>query len=463
MLEITSKPAMARAAQTLAQSYELVQHSSTTYIPAHWQTEALGPCAPEDRIWLPLNRNDKRRLANREHRILFTNDSELTNFDLMLRQFSHDDESKITRLLVKTEDGLRTLTEAGKLVEPDGTFLPNFIRPVLNNDAADKEEVFNVIKGWLNSEEEAHSLLYHLATSLAPAWSAVKYILLIGDGRNGKSVLLSMLSDLFGGENISHVTRQQIAERLPVCTELNNKLLNIIYDGEMVYIKDSSMEKTLIAGEPGYVRLLYENGNTRVQTHALFLEALNREPKTRDKSSALQKRLSRFWFPNVYALDQEFEDHMRSEKMLGAFLALLLDHFVLVSERAVKLRQTSSAEALQVEQQLLNSPVLQFVQHLVRTDPTFIQKLEENSHTMDSMVDSFMAWRVQEGFSEYSTADAQGMFRENWETERRSARENGKYVKRYWLIKPKAEVQALLDQMKGDDDGELAELALVES
>ena len=435
----------------MAESYELVQHGSHTFIPCHWLTEAIGPLPAAERIWQPLTRNDKRRLANQTQNILFATDSELTNFDLMLRQFAIEDESVIQHLLVRTEDGLKMLDETGTLVEPTGQFCPNVLKPVLNTDEAVKAEVFDVIKGWLNSEEEAHSLLHHLATALCPGWSAVKYVLLIGDGRNGKSVLLSMLQDLFGASNVSNVTRQQIAERLPVCVELNNKLLNIIFDGEMAYIKDSSMEKTLIAGEPGYVRLLYENGNTRVQTNALFLEALNSEPKTRDKSGALQKRLSRFWFPNTYPIDMAFEKRMRSDELLGAFLSLLLDHFVTKYEIADKLKQTSGSSALQVEQNLLNSPLHQFVSYLVSSDASWNDRLRQPV-MVDPLVDSFMAWRVDEGFTEFSTADVKRLFKEGFSTDWKTVREAGKVVKKQRLLEPKPEILALLNQLKGADE-----------
>ena len=451
MLELSSKATLARAARTVAESYELVQHGSHTFIPCHWLTEAIGPLPAAERIWQPLTRNDKRRLANQTQNILFATDSELTNFDLMLRQFAIEDESVIQHLLVRTEDGLKMLDETGTLVEPTGQFCPNVLKPVLNTDEAAKAGVLDVIKGWLNSEEEAHSLLHHLATALCPGWSAVKYVLLIGDGRNGKSVLLSMLQDLFGASNVSNVTRQQIAERLPVCVELNNKLLNIIFDGEMAYIKDSSMEKTLIAGEPGSVRLLYENGNTRVQTNALFLEALNSEPKTRDKSGALQKRLSRFWFPNTYPIDMAFEKRMRSDELLGAFLSLLLDHFVTKYELADKLKQTSGSSALQVEQNLLNSPLHQFVSYLVSSDASWNDRLRQPV-MVDPLVDSFMAWRVDEGFTEFSTADVKRLFKEGFSTDWKTVREAGKVVKKQRLLEPKPEILALLNQLKGADE-----------
>ena len=289
----------------------------------------------------------------------------------------------------------------------------------------------------------------------------MKYILLIGDGRNGKSVLLNMVSDLFGRGNISNVTRQQMADRLPVCSELNNKLLNIVYDGEMTYIKDSSVEKTLIAGEPAVVRMLYENGNTQVQTNALFIEALNSEPKSRDKSGALQKRLSRFFFPNVYKVDKAFERKMRSEKMLGAFLALLLDHYVEQSEIAEKLKQTSTSVALQVEQNLLNSPTHQFITHLVKQDSAWLTKFTDTPVLVDPMVDAFMAWRVQEGFNEYSSADVKRMFKESFLLDWKSIREGSKVVKKQRIVGVKPDVEALLAQLEGEED-EAAGAAVVE-
>ena len=54
-MEIASKQKLAEAAKTLARSYELIQHNTTTFIPAHWDTLDLGPCMPTtDRVWLLL-------------------------------------------------------------------------------------------------------------------------------------------------------------------------------------------------------------------------------------------------------------------------------------------------------------------------------------------------------------------------------------------------------------------------
>ena len=74
-MEIASKQKLAEAAKTLARSYELIQHNTTTFIPAHWDTLDLGPCMPTtDRVWLPLTRRDKQRMANKVSNVIFTND-----------------------------------------------------------------------------------------------------------------------------------------------------------------------------------------------------------------------------------------------------------------------------------------------------------------------------------------------------------------------------------------------------
>lgn len=454
MLEVTTKQQLAEAARTLASSYQLVQFNNITFMPEHWKTEDIGPCAPAEQTWRPMTRDHKRRLGN-GHNILFANDSEITNFDIMLRQFAREARHPVTSLLVKTEEGLRVLDDSGSLVEPDGKFHPNTLGPMLNTNPEDKAEVFQVVSDWLDSDEEAHSLLNHLSTALSPGWSAVKYVLLIGEGRNGKSVLLEMIEKIFGMANVSHVTRQQMSERLPVVAELNSKLLNIVYDGEMTYIRDSSVEKTLIAGEPAVVRMLYENGNTIVQTNALFLEALNNEPKSRDKSSALQKRLARFFFPNIYSLNPEFKEKMLEERKLGAFLALLLDHYVSKNEVSEKLQQTAGAVALQVEQNLLNSPVHQFVLHLVSGDPNWIDKFLTTKVLMEPLITAFMAWRVQEGHAELSTADVKRVFKETFFTDWTTVRNaGGKPVRKQRIAGVKPELVALLNQLKGDEVSE---------
>lgn len=453
MLELKTRAQLAKDAYVLAGSLSLVRYRSVTYIPADFETGETDVTPDPDRtIWLPLTREDTQMLAREQFKTLFANDSELTNFVFMVAQSATQQREAVDSLLVRTAAGLRELTDEGKLVDVSGDFRPNAIVPMLNEDQAEKDRVFNWLVEILgDSEEEAHSLLYHLATSLALKYSAVKYVLLLGGGRNGKSTLLKMLQALYGKANVSNVTRQDIAQQSPVVTDLNGKLLNIVFDGMAEYLKDSGAEKTLIAGEPFSIRRLYESTPTVVQTNSLFIEGLQHEPKTRDKSTALQKRLVRFAFPNVYPLNHTFERRMLRADSLGAFLSLLLDHFVPEEDVAKQLAPTAKAMELQLEQMYTNSLGLQFLKYIEENDPLGVAGTLLGK-PMDLVGPLFKAWRIKEDdLAAWAEPDIQQQLAPLINTERRSKRDGSKVRKVNVFVSLRPEAHDFIESLKGDD------------
>lgn len=411
-------------AVTLATSFSLVRYNHVTYIPVDFETgdDSVTP-PPERTVWKPLDSTAIQRKALAQFDTLFINPGEELGFYYMVAQAAIQYLDETHGLLIRTAEGLRELRDDGKLYPPTGRFVPNYITVTLNEDQADKAEVMSVLTEWLDGEEEAIALLRHLATTLSPGWSAVKYVLLLGDGRNGKSVLMGMLEALFGWENCSHVSRQDISKASPTVTTLLGKLVNIVYDGVAEYLKDSGNEKSLIAGEPVSIRQLYSSVPTMVSTNALFIEGLNREPKSSDKSSALQARITRFWFPNTYKDDLLFKEHMHSQQMLGAFLALLIDNYVKRQDKAVMLAPTTTAITLQMEHMKANSLAVQFVLHVDETDPLYAESLI--GLDMDELTAKFQSWRVSEGdLSPWSAPDVFEQFRPVILSERRSRRVN---------------------------------------
>lgn len=456
MLGLKTKKELSQEAHTLAKSFSLVRYRSTTYMPADYVTRDTSVTPePERTMWIPLNREGIRLQAAAQFDTLFASESELASFDFMVAQNSHHHTGETTTLLTRTTEGLKELRPDGKLHDPSGGFVPNTLVPMLNTDKADKDRVFEVIANWLDSDEEAHALLSHLATALAPGWSAVKYVLLLGEGRNGKGLLLKMIHSVFGRDNVSSVSRQHMAEQNPVVCELNGKLLNLVYDGMAEYVKDSGTEKTLVAGEPAAIRRLYESTPTVVQTNALFIEALNREPKSMDKSLALQKRLIRFQFPNVYPQDHKFERRMLAEDSLGAFLALLIDHYVGEDDVALALAPTAKAIELQLEHMFVNSLGLQFLKHLEDNDPLGAQAIVGEEIT--ALCKMFQAWRIKENdLGQWAEPEIVAQFGPIITTERRSVRVNGQPRKVRVVASLKVEAVAFIDTLRGEDlDAEL--------
>jgi hypothetical protein len=452
MLELKAKKELAKEAHTLAKGNEMVRYRNITYLPVDYETPDEDQVPdPERTMWLPLRREDIRRMAAERFNTLFSSDSELSSFDFMVAQNARHEHSTAESLLVRTSEGLKLLGPDGQLADPTGGFVPNTIQPLLNPDPEVKREVVDTITEWVDGEEDASSLLHHLATALAPGWSAVKYVLLIGEGRNGKSVLLKMLMHLLGRDNVSTVTRQQIAEQNPVVTELNGKLVNIVFDGKAEYLKDSGAEKSLVAGEPVPIRKLYESTPTMVQTNALFIEGLNREPKSGDKSSALQKRLIRYQFPHVYALDHGFEKRMLSDEVLGAFLSVLVDHYVPEPSLAVMLAPTAKALELQLEHMFSNSVALQFLKYLDEHDTLGLDSIL--GEPMSTLVQMFQSWRVKENdLGTWAEPDVTSLFHPLLNTERRSARVGSTVRKVRIVTSLKTEAQQFLETLEGDED-----------
>ena len=439
--------------ETLATSFEYVHFNGVLYAPMDFETEDDSVIPPGERkCWRPMDARRIQLKARSQFDTLFGKDSQLKDFIYKVKQAAQQIEGTPQALLIKTKDGLKVLKDDGTLADPDGSFVPNTLRPVLNEDQADKDELLAIITDWLGDEqEEAISLLRHLATALAPHWSAGKYILLIGNGRNGKSVLTSMMQELFGVDNCSSITRQMISESNPAMHMLNGRLLNLVFDGPASWIKDSGNEKSLITGEPVLLRRLYENDGTVVRTNALFIESLNKEPKSSDKSSALQERLVRFWLPNRYADNPAFLAKMRSERMLGALLSLLIDHYVQKDDIAVMLAPTARAMELKLQHMEDNSVALQFLLYMEQENPLGAEAVFDMP--FDEVAQKFSSWRVK--LNDLNVWDKNSVFDEFRPfilSDRKAQRVNGQPRKVRYITGFTKEARDLLDNMKEEAD-----------
>ena len=435
--------------ETLATSFEYVHFNGVLYAPTDFETEDDSVLPPVERkCWRPMDARRIQLKARSQFDTLFGKDSQLKDFIYKVKQAAQQIEGTPQALLIKTKDGLKVLKDDGTLADPDGSFVPNTLRPVLNENQADKDELLAIITDWLGDEqEEAISLLRHLATALAPHWSAGKYILLIGNGRNGKSVLTSMMQELFGVDNCSSITRQMISESNPAMHMLNGRLLNLVFDGPASWIKDSGNEKSLITGEPVLLRRLYENDGTVVRTNALFIESLNKEPKSSDKSSALQERLVRFWLPNRYADNPAFLAKMRSERMLGALLSLLVDHYVQKDDIAVMLAPTARAMELKLQHMEDNSVALQFLLYMEQENPLGAEAVFDMP--FDEVAQKFSSWRVK--LNDLNVWDKNSVFDEFRPfilSDRKAQRVNGQPRKVRYITGFTKEARDLLDNMK---------------
>jgi hypothetical protein len=197
-----------------------------------------------------------------------------------------------------------------------------------------------------------------------------------------------------------------------------------------------------------------------VQTNGLFVEGLNREPKSSDKSSALQKRIIRFHLPNVYDLDHGFESKVRSPEMLGAFLGLLIKHYVKQSEVVEKLAPPRTSIEMKLEHARVNNMAVQFLEWVEDTDPMGAAGLIGDD-LMDA-VTQFKSWRLREcdDISSWAIPDVESLLRPLFQTERKSKRFGGKVRKVRVITGFRPDTIEFLDYVRGEgetpDDGDTA-------
>lgn len=380
MKSINKKQKLVELAENIGRGHELVLHNGNLYLPLDYETGDYSVVPDADRtMWQLINDDLLLDLMNLQYDIVFDSDGQRRNWQFMVLQHSRRERNPEPGLLLRTPDGLQVLKGDGKLYPHDGKFRTNSLPMMVNDDPDDKQQVFDTLVEWLDVEEVAISLLRHVATMLAPHYSAVKYVLLIGSGRNGKSVFLEMLTRILGPDNYSGVKRGQLLDSPQVASDLVGKLANIVMDGPLDFLKDSSMEKSLVSGEEIQVRMLWGQKNTQVRSNALFIEGLNKEPNTSDKSPALQARLARFRFPNTYPEDPDFRATMLSDRLCGALLSLLIDYYVEESQRNVLLVPTKEMMQENLNAVVDNTTVLRWFRDWLRdgNDPdTLIGKTD---------------------------------------------------------------------------------------
>ena len=416
---------VAAKAELFASQQQLVHYKGNIYQPKHFLTGEENPPSPETTVWVPLTDEYLEWHANNTFHMLIRTDGEHRMYRRMLRQFSIRQFDEVPDILVNiNNDHVEALDHTGKLKPVTGKFIPNYMNVPYHTNNPLIEECYATIVEWCGSEDQAKSLLHHLATALQPTWSAGRYVLLIGDGRNGKGTLLKMIKKLFGPANISGISRLDMASRSSVIHMLNGKLLNIYMDGPKDFLKDSSTEKTLIVGEDIMIEMKFENVPLQVQTNALFIEGLNDEPNTSDKSPALQARLVRFRFDQHYAYDIPFGEKMVAPEMLAALLHLLLEHWVNKHEVSEKLMVTAESLDLQMEAVREQSPVLQFMETLSNED---LQNILEQRMRTEYFERLLKKWMEEHGYTDLKDSYLRRLITERFKINRKVMRftENG--------------------------------------
>ena len=123
-----------------------------------------------------------------------------------------------------------------------------------------------------------------------------KIVMFVGEGHNGKSTLLEVISEVLGQGNISHVSIHQLIEERFARAELDGKMANIYADISANEITNLGVIKSLVTGEP--VMAEYKGQPIFVlRNKAKLVFSCNRLPDIGEDSDAVFRRFIIINFP----------------------------------------------------------------------------------------------------------------------------------------------------------------------
>lgn len=153
------------------------------------------------------------------------------------------------------------------------------------------EEIDTIMNNLAVGDKDIVQLLYEMiGYCIYRGMPFQKVFILVGNGANGKSTLLNMVTKLLGEENVSHVDLKEIAGNRFGKAELYGKLANIADDCSSSYLEDTSVIKR-ITGET-YTSIEFKGQNSfSTKINAKVILSYNTIPRMNDTTDGLTRRL----------------------------------------------------------------------------------------------------------------------------------------------------------------------------
>ena len=144
----------------------------------------------------------------------------------------------------------------------------------------------------LEDKHDRQTILEMFATALLRnTLNMEKAVMLIGEGANGKSTLLSAISDVFGSDNVSGVSIHDLLWNRFSKADLDAKMLNIYGDISSKDLNYVGVLKSIITGE-GITVEKKNKGSFIMRPYAKLFFAANRLPEVNEDTDAIYQELS---------------------------------------------------------------------------------------------------------------------------------------------------------------------------
>lgn len=177
------------------------------------------------------------------------------------------------------------------------------------NEKADRPiKTINFLSMMTDSTEEMTFIFEWIGYLLVKSYPIAKMLFLVGNGGNGKSTLIKLMTSIVGENNTSAVSIKSLVNNRFQGALLYNKLFNTVADIGADFFEDSSIIKALTGDDTITVERKGENGFS-YSNFAKMTYSCNKLPKFKDNSAGLERR------PIILNLNKDFMDIVQSSGM----------------------------------------------------------------------------------------------------------------------------------------------------
>ncbi|MFC1955328.1 phage/plasmid primase, P4 family [Chloroflexota bacterium] len=263
--------------------------------------------------------------------------------------------------LLNIENGILRIKK-GKVIPHTPKFLSTTRIPVIYDEKAKWPNIDRFFSQ-IVSDEDVPVLIEIFAWCLDLNSPIQRFIILVGDGANGKSTFLSLLRTFMGDNNCSSVTLQSLSHNRFASSELYGKFVNIYPDLPSTLVRDTGLLKALTGGDSISAERKFERGFTFVNTAKLIFSA-NKPPMIDDESYAIWRRAVIIKFPNRFSgetRDPDLINKLTTSEELSGLLNSAIVKLEILRERG-DFSYDPSWKGTRDKYTIMSEPVVAFVE-----------------------------------------------------------------------------------------------------
>ena len=197
------------------------------------------------------------------------------------------------------------------------------------------KEITDIFKDWVGDK---WLLLYEIIgyTLLAGEYPLNKAIMLVGEGRNGKSTYLELIKRLLGSDNVVSIKLQDLTNDKSrfMINYLYGKMANIFADLPSEALRNTGLFKVL-TGEDSITADRKFRDPITFRNYAKMLYSCNELPRVYDMTTAFWRRWLVIEFTKQFPPNEEFKKKLYNE-LLPKYAAKIISYSLLLIRYVIK-------------------------------------------------------------------------------------------------------------------------------